>query len=327
MKLCIPVSSPEGFDSVIEPHLPNAEHLVFFDTESRSFESVCLREQSAGGAENIQIDAVLCGSINRITLRTLVEQGIGVYGTEAATVGAAIAQYENGELVAVSAGAGSCGGQGQGCSSGEHACHGSGGQCAGNGHDHADANHHEHHRGHNAGGCCGGHGHGDETDGHGCQGGGCGGHADAEGGHAHGEGGCGCGGHAHAHRPDAQEIIGNLDAEQIRIAVSSQNRKTVTEHAGKSRKFWIYDVKRGQVVGKQLVELPIEQSFHATPVGQAHPLDAVDVLISGSMGSGLKQRLLERGIHGSVTTETDPDQAVAAFLSTVTGQSASPALL
>jgi predicted Fe-Mo cluster-binding NifX family protein len=321
MKLCIPVSSPEGFDSAIEPHLPNAEHLVFFDTDSRSFESVCLREQSAGGAENIQIDAVLCGSINRITLRTLIGQGIAVYGTEAATVGEAIAQYERGELVAVGTDAGSCGGQG--CASSESGCHGSAGQCGGHGHDHAD----EHHHGHRDGGCCGGHGHGDETDGHACHGGGCGGHADAEGGGVHGGDGCGCGGHAHAHWPDAQELVGNLSAEQIRIAVSSQNRKTVTEHAGKSRKFWIYDVKRGQVVGKQLVELPIEQSFHATPVGQAHPLDAVDVLISGSMGSGLKQRLLERGIHGSVTTETDPDQAVAAFLSTVTGQSASPALL
>ena len=33
----------------------------------------------------------------------------------------------------------------------------------------------------------------------------------------------------------------------MQIAVTSQNRKTVTEHAGKCRKFWIYDIKTGRV--------------------------------------------------------------------------------
>ena len=49
----------------------------------------------------------------------------------------------------------------------------------------------------------------------------------------------------------------------MQIAVTSQNRKTVTEHAGKCRKFWIYDIKAGRVVSRQLVELGIEHSFHA----------------------------------------------------------------
>lgn len=43
-------------------------------------------------------------------------------------------------------------------------------------------------------------------------------------------------------------------------------------------------------------------------------LDAVNVLICGGMGSGLAQRLKARGIQGLVTTESDPDGAVAAYL-------------
>lgn len=96
--------------------------------------------------------------------------------------------------------------------------------------------------------------------------------------------------------------------------MTSQNRKTITEHAGKCRKFWVYDVDDGAVTGRSLLELPLEQSFHESSPNESHPLDGVDVLISGSMGDGMRQRLGSRGILGVVTQETDPDRAVADFL-------------
>jgi predicted Fe-Mo cluster-binding NifX family protein len=99
----------------------------------------------------------------------------------------------------------------------------------------------------------------------------------------------------------------------MKIAVSSQNRKTITGHAGKCRKFWVYDTDGEKVLAKNLLELPLEQSFHASH-GQPHPLDAIDALICGGMGKGLVSRLEDRGIRGLVTTETDPDNAVAAYL-------------
>lgn len=99
----------------------------------------------------------------------------------------------------------------------------------------------------------------------------------------------------------------------IKIAVTSQNRKTITGHAGKCRKFWIYEVAGSEVVGKNLLELPIEQSFHESH-GQAHPLDDANVLICGGMGQGLVNRLKAKSIEGLITTETDPDRAVAAYL-------------
>jgi predicted Fe-Mo cluster-binding NifX family protein len=100
----------------------------------------------------------------------------------------------------------------------------------------------------------------------------------------------------------------------MKIAVTSQNRKTITGHAGKCRKFWVYEIKDHQVVGKSLLELPLEQSFHESPQEALHPLDNVQVLISGGMGQGLQNRLKRKGIEALSTPETDPDRAVSAWL-------------
>lgn len=100
----------------------------------------------------------------------------------------------------------------------------------------------------------------------------------------------------------------------MQIAVTSQNRKTITEHAGKCRKFWIYDIQQGAVSGKHLIELPIEQSFHASHHQLAEPLASVNVLITASMGAGLHQRLKQNGILPVITFEENPDEAVIAFL-------------
>jgi predicted Fe-Mo cluster-binding NifX family protein len=104
---------------------------------------------------------------------------------------------------------------------------------------------------------------------------------------------------------------GDID---VKIAVTSQNRRTITEHAGKCRKFWIYAIEQGQVVGKELLELPIEQSFHESSPHEPHPLDVVQVLMTAGMGAGLQRRLAAKGITALMTAETDPDQAVAAYL-------------
>lgn len=41
----------------------------------------------------------------------------------------------------------------------------------------------------------------------------------------------------------------------MKIAVTSQNRKTITEHAGKCRKFWIDEIDDKTVVRKTMLEL------------------------------------------------------------------------
>ncbi|HRF45237.1 MAG TPA: NifB/NifX family molybdenum-iron cluster-binding protein [Candidatus Competibacteraceae bacterium] len=100
----------------------------------------------------------------------------------------------------------------------------------------------------------------------------------------------------------------------MKIAVASQNRHTITEHAGRCRKFWIYQIAQNKILHKDLLELPKDQSFHESPPHAPHPLDDAQILIAGSMGQGLRQRLAMKGIIGLVTPETDPDQAVSAYL-------------
>ena len=100
----------------------------------------------------------------------------------------------------------------------------------------------------------------------------------------------------------------------MKIAVTSQNRKTITGHAGKCRKFWVYELQGQEIKGKNLLELTLEQSFHESAHDQPHPLDGVAVLISGGMGFGLQNRLKQKGILALATSETDPDSAVTAWL-------------
>lgn len=100
----------------------------------------------------------------------------------------------------------------------------------------------------------------------------------------------------------------------MKIAVSSQNRKTVTGHAGKCRKFWIYEVADCEVRSKHLLELAIDQTFHESHGSTAHPLDGVNVLITAGMGEGLQHRLKQMGIMAVATAETDPERAIADWL-------------
>jgi predicted Fe-Mo cluster-binding NifX family protein len=102
----------------------------------------------------------------------------------------------------------------------------------------------------------------------------------------------------------------------MRIGVTSQNFRTVTAHAGRARRFMIYaDSPGGGIVQENMLDLPVEMSMHEFPRHEAHPIDGLDVLITGSCGDGFKRKLAARGIRVVVTSETDPVTAVAAVLS------------
>lgn len=100
----------------------------------------------------------------------------------------------------------------------------------------------------------------------------------------------------------------------MKIAVTSQNRVEITQHAGRCRNFRIFEVVDGRVTGQSLLELPKEASFHDSPPDAPHPLDDVDLLIAGGMGQGLQTRLARKGIVSLVTSETDPETAVGLWL-------------
>lgn len=198
MKLCISVQENIGLQASLQPHFPQAELLLIFDTESRQHHYIDINASEDIPEEQALIDAVLCGSINRHTLRSLIDQGIQVYGTAAETAIEAITQFENGELEAVTIagrhGRGNCGNHDH---SGEQHSDEAAGCCGGSKHNDPD---HE---------CCGGHG-GDDD--HEC----CGA------GHGHGGDGCGCHGEngesrqqrRHAHRHGKGQCCGGHDHDQ-----------------------------------------------------------------------------------------------------------------
>jgi predicted Fe-Mo cluster-binding NifX family protein len=101
----------------------------------------------------------------------------------------------------------------------------------------------------------------------------------------------------------------------MKIAVSSQNFRTVTGHAGKARRFFIYQAEAGgepQEVAR--LDLPKEQCFHEWHDSGPHPLDVAQVLITESSGPGFVARLAQRGIRVLITPESDPLQAARLFL-------------
>ena len=100
----------------------------------------------------------------------------------------------------------------------------------------------------------------------------------------------------------------------MKIAVTSQNRRSITEHAGRCRKFWLFNIENSKIIDKKLIELPKEQAFHESSPHDPHPLDDIDVLISGGMGKGLIMRLEQKSINGLITKEGDPEKAVLLFL-------------
>jgi predicted Fe-Mo cluster-binding NifX family protein len=101
----------------------------------------------------------------------------------------------------------------------------------------------------------------------------------------------------------------------MKLAITSQDRTHITEHAGHCRRFWIYDIVDAAIAHKTFVEVPANQTFHEFAGRLPAHLQDVDVLITGGMGQSLTDRLSRNGITGLVTSETQPDAAVSAYLS------------
>ncbi len=99
----------------------------------------------------------------------------------------------------------------------------------------------------------------------------------------------------------------------MKIAVTSQNLRTITAHAGKARKFLVFEaVGTDGLAPIAPITVPKEMSIHAHPVDQPHPLDGVDVLITASCGQGFLDKMSRRGIKVLQTSEEDPVRAAEA---------------
>jgi len=99
----------------------------------------------------------------------------------------------------------------------------------------------------------------------------------------------------------------------MRIAVTSQNFRTVTGHAGKARRFMIFETAQdGRPILTARLDLEKQLSIHEHPATKPHPIDGIDVLISAGCGAGFVRKLAGRGIKVVLTGELDPMMAAAA---------------
>lgn len=101
----------------------------------------------------------------------------------------------------------------------------------------------------------------------------------------------------------------------MKIAVTSQNFRSVTGHAGRARRFLVYDVQPdAEPALVEQLDLPKELAMHDFHGDAPHPIDGVDVMLSEGFGEGFAQRMAKRGIIAATTDKTDPVEAVKAFV-------------
>ncbi len=98
----------------------------------------------------------------------------------------------------------------------------------------------------------------------------------------------------------------------MRIAVTSQNFRTITGHAGKSRRFLVFDTAGAGPREVERLDLPKGLSIHEYH-GDDHPLFGLGLqaLVTQGAGQGFMQRMALHGIVVHATSETDPLSAVA----------------
>jgi predicted Fe-Mo cluster-binding NifX family protein len=100
----------------------------------------------------------------------------------------------------------------------------------------------------------------------------------------------------------------------MKIGITSQNFRTITGHAGKSRRFLIFAPDgQGGVQEVERLDLPKAMSLHEFR-GLDHPLYQLDALLTAGCGQGFVQRMAAQGVRVVATSEQDPTRAAADYL-------------
>ncbi len=104
----------------------------------------------------------------------------------------------------------------------------------------------------------------------------------------------------------------------MRIAVGTQDFRSIATHGGRTRRFLVYEAEAGRdPVEVKRIELAEDEVLHLAGDGRPHPIDEVAVVITGSSGQGFIKHMRRRGIEPVTTTETDPLQAIRDHLAGV----------
>jgi len=107
----------------------------------------------------------------------------------------------------------------------------------------------------------------------------------------------------------------------MKIAVPTDDGKTITSHFGRARYFALFEVEEGRISRKEVVENnPYHGEHHEHGAGARHShdrfialLDGCEVIISRGMGRRAMADLEAAGIKPVFTDETDAEQAAKAY--------------
>lgn len=92
----------------------------------------------------------------------------------------------------------------------------------------------------------------------------------------------------------------------MKIGITSQNFRTITGHAGKTRRFLVYQVNdSGEIDALPHIDLPKEMSLHEYQ-GEDHPVFALDLVITAGCGEKFRHRMQRLGVKVIATSMTDP---------------------
>ena len=100
----------------------------------------------------------------------------------------------------------------------------------------------------------------------------------------------------------------------MKIGFTSQNFKTITGHAGKTRRFLVYEVTEdGSVTELDRIDLPKEMAMHNYR-GDDHPIFELDLLLTAGCGAGFIDRLAQHEVKVVATGETSPAETIKKLL-------------
>ena len=99
----------------------------------------------------------------------------------------------------------------------------------------------------------------------------------------------------------------------MKIGVSSQNFRTITGHAGKARRFFVYELLEDGIHEQERIDLPKEMALHSFS-GIEHPLFDLDILVTAGCGEGFIRRMALHDVKVVSTADTDPKATVEKLL-------------
>ena len=142
------------------------------------------------------------------------------------------------------------------------------------------------------------------------------------------------------YEPSSSVNISEKDKGNMKIAVVTDDGKTVCKHFGHARYYSIFTIKDGKITGTEQREKAGHSSVHGSPVNiepgrnrshgnhaGCHGVNAAashnnmmanitdcKLVIAGGMGWGAHESLKQAGIDAIITDVNDIDEAVAQYL-------------